>query len=293
MFGTPDAGIAALRLKEEFASPLRHDGDRSCPADADSLSEHLLWPDIPIACSCARCALSRFGTHLLIGGVSGLMLARLVADLALPFDVPASLGPNGPTIALAGASALLTTLADIDEPNSWIGRRVRWVFSVLAGLLLFFASWRLSTTEGGVWLARLAHIPPPLRSLTITGVGLIAGGAVVGPWLGYELLRGLQEIFGGHRRMTHSLVTSALLAVFSIVLWFAIMPIPALVVAALLWGQLLHSIGDSVSVGGAPLFWPVQTKPIKLPYALAVWGEPAVAGVALVVAIWLLGGTQR
>ena len=68
------------------------------------------------------------------------------------------------------------------------------------------------------------------------------------------------------------------------------MPIPALVVAALLWGQLLHSIGDSVSVGGAPLFWPVQTKPIKLPYALAVWGEPAVAGVALVVGIWLLGG---
>jgi hypothetical protein len=60
--------------------------------------------------------------------------------------------------------------------------------------------------------------PPPLRSLTIGGVGLIVGGAIVGPWLGYELLRGLQDTFGGHRRMTHSLITSALLAVLSIVL---------------------------------------------------------------------------
>jgi membrane-bound metal-dependent hydrolase YbcI (DUF457 family) len=233
--------------------------------------------------------MSRFGTHMLIGAVGGLFLARLVGEQGLPFAVGA-LGSNGPTIALAGTSALLTTLADIDDPDSWIGRQARWVFSVLAGLLLFFAGWRLSTTDGGIWLARLAHIPPSLRSLTIGGVGLIVGGAIVGPWLGYELLRGLQEIFGGHRRMTHSLITSALLAVLSIVLWFAILPAPALIVAALLWGQLLHTIGDSVSVGGAPLFWPVQTKPIKLPYALAVWGEPAVAGVALVVGMWLLRG---
>jgi hypothetical protein len=62
---------------------------------------------------------------------------------------------------LGGGSALLATLADIDEPNSWIGRRVRFLLSVLAGLLLAFAGWRLSNTDGGVWLARLAHIPPP------------------------------------------------------------------------------------------------------------------------------------
>jgi membrane-bound metal-dependent hydrolase YbcI (DUF457 family) len=71
------------------------------------------------------------------------------------------------------------------------------------------------------------------------------------------------------------------------------LPIPALVVAALLWGQLLHIIGDVVSVGGVPLFWPIRSRPLALPYALAVWGEPAVAGVALLVGIWLLGGAQR
>jgi hypothetical protein len=180
--------------------------------------------------------------------------------------------------------------AECHEPNSWIGHRVRWVFSILAGLLLSFAGWRVSTTDGGVWLAQLAHISPPLRSLTGAGVGLLIGGVILGPWFGYELLRGLQDMFGGHRWMTHSLITSAILAVLSIVLWFAILPIPALVVAALLWGQLLHLVGDIPTPGGVPLLWPIRRRPLALPYALAVWGEPMVAVVALAVGIWLLGG---
>ena len=73
---------------------------------------------------------------MLIGAVGGLALARLIGDQGLLFDVPASLGPNGHTLVFAGGSALLATLATIDEPNSWIGRRVRWILSVLAGLLL-------------------------------------------------------------------------------------------------------------------------------------------------------------
>jgi len=228
---------------------------------------------------------------MMIGAVGGLALARLVGAQGLPFTVPA-LGPNGPTIALAAGSALLATLADIDELSSWIGRRVRWVFSILAGLLLGFAGWRVSNTDGAVWLARLAHIPPPLRSLTIAGVGLVVGGAVVGPWLGYDLLRGLQGMFGGHRRMTHSLITSVILAVLSILLWLAILPIPALVVAALLWGQLLHLVGDIPTPGGVPLLWPIRQQSLALPYTLAVWGEPALAGMALVAGTWLLGGVQ-
>jgi membrane-bound metal-dependent hydrolase YbcI (DUF457 family) len=233
--------------------------------------------------------MSRFGTHLLIGAVGGLTLARLVGEQGLPFTVP-TLGPNGHTLVLAAGSAFLATLADLDEPNSWIGRRVRWILSVLAGLLLGWAGWLIVGTDVGAGLAQAAHIPPSLRSVTGAGVGFLLGAALVGPWLGYEMLRGLQEMFGGHRRMTHSLITSAVLALLSIILWFAVLPVPALGVAALLWGQLLHIIGDVVSIGGAPLFWPVQTKPIKLPYALAVWGEPAAAGVALVVGMWLLGG---
>jgi hypothetical protein len=83
--------------------------------------------------------MSRLGTHMLIGAVGGLFLARLVGDQALPFDVPTSLGPNAHTLIVAGGSALLATLADLDEPNSWIGRRVRWILSVFAGLLLGWA----------------------------------------------------------------------------------------------------------------------------------------------------------
>src|SRR5215212_166368 len=116
--------------------------------------------------------MSRFGTHMLIGAVGGLALARLVGAQGYPFTLP-MLGPNGPTIALGCGSALLATLADIDEPNSWIGRRVRWVFSVLAGILLAFAGWRLSDTDWGVWLAQLAHIPLLLRPFTIASVGLL------------------------------------------------------------------------------------------------------------------------
>jgi hypothetical protein len=55
-------------------------------------------------------------------------------------------------------------------------------------------------------------------------------------------------MFGGEKRMTYSLITSALLAVLSIFLWFAILPIPALVVAVLLWGQLLHLVGLEMAV---------------------------------------------
>jgi LexA-binding, inner membrane-associated putative hydrolase len=191
---------------------------------------------------------------MLIGAAGGLFLARLIGDQALPFDVPASLGPIGHTLVFAICSALLATLADIDEPNSWIGRRVRFLLSVLAGLLLGWIGWLLGGTDVGAELARQAHIATPLRCFVGAGVGFMVGALLVGPWLGYEVLRGAQDMFGGHRRMTHSLITSAILAFTCIALWFAILPTPALIVAALLWGQLLHLVGDTISVGGVPLF---------------------------------------
>ena len=95
---------------------------------------------------------------------------------------------------LGGGSALLATLADIDEPNSWSGRRVRFLLSVLAGLLLGWAGWLLADTGVGVGLAKHVYIAKELRPF-------------VGAGLGYEVLRGAQDLFGGHRRMTYSLIT--------------------------------------------------------------------------------------
>lgn len=232
--------------------------------------------------------MSRVGTHMLIGAVGGLALARLIGDQTLPFDTPASLGSNGHTLMFAGGSALLATLADIDEPNSWIGRRVRFLLSVLAGLLLGWAGWLLAGADVGAELAQQAHIATPLRPFVGAGVGFMVGTLRVGPWIGYELLRGAQEMFGGHQRMTHSLITSAILAAICIVLWFAILPTPALIVAALLWGQFLHLVGDIVSPGGVPLFWPLRTQTIKLPYAIVVWGEPSIAVMSLIAGTLLL-----
>jgi len=166
---------------------------------------------------------------------------------------------------------------------------VRWIFSVLAGLILGWAGWLIAGTDVGAGLAQAAHTSPSLRSVTGAGVGFLLGAAFVGPWLGYELRRGLQDVFGGHRRMTHSLITSAILAVLSLILWFAVLPTAALIVAAFLWGQLLHIIGDVVCVGGIPLFWPVWMQAIKLPYPVAVWGEPSIAVVSLLVGAWLVG----
>jgi hypothetical protein len=127
---------------------------------------------------------------MLIGAVGGLALARLIGAQALPFDVPVSLGPNGHTLIFAGGSALLATLADIDEPNSWIGRRVRFLLSVLAGMLLGWAGWLLAGTNIGAWLAQQVRIAKELRLLVGVGIGFILGGLLVGPWLGYELLCG-------------------------------------------------------------------------------------------------------
>lgn len=233
--------------------------------------------------------MSRVGTHMLIGAVGGLALARLVGPQALPFDVSASLGPNSHTLVFAGGSALLATLADIDEPNSWIGQRVRWILSVLAGLLLGWAGWLLAPTDVGASIAQQVRIVTPLRPFVGAGVGFMVGALLVGPWLSYEVLRGAQDMFGGHRRMTHSLITSAILAAGGIILWFAILPALALIIAALLWGQLLHLVGDVVTPGGVPLFWPMQAKPIKLPYPIAVWGEPSIAVASLLLGVWLVG----
>jgi inner membrane protein len=88
--------------------------------------------------------------------------------------------------------------------------------------------------------------------------------------------------------MRHSLVTSALLAALSIVLWFAILLIPALVVTAFLWGQLLHLVGDIPTPDGVPLLWPIRRRPLALPYALAVWGEPAITVTGLLLRVWLV-----
>jgi membrane-bound metal-dependent hydrolase YbcI (DUF457 family) len=63
----------------------------------------------------------------------------------------------------------------------------------------------------------------------------------------------------------------------------------ALVAAALAWGQLLHLIGDIVTVSGVPLFWPLSSMAVcVLPKGVAAYGELLIGGVALIFGYWVL-----
>jgi hypothetical protein len=50
---------------------------------------------------------------------------------------------------------------------------------------------------------------------------------------------------------------------------------------------LLARASDCLT-GGVRLFWPVRTQAIKLPYALAVWGEPSITVISLITGLLLL-----
>jgi hypothetical protein len=228
--------------------------------------------------------MSRCGTHLLIGAVGGLALLQ-----AHQGTMPA-LPPNLEPLILIGGSALLATWPDIDEPRSWIGRRMRGAIATCTALLSALAGWMWGTTAGAALPMPLADIPPWMRPLAGAGLGVIIGGLLLGPWLAYELVAALQVLCGGHRRLTHSLLTSVLLGGLGLSLAAGGHSAPAVVLLALLWGQLLHLAGDIVTPGGVPLFWPASRRAWGLPTSLALWGELSIGLIALGIGFWLLDG---
>jgi len=58
-------------------------------------------------------------------------------------------------------------------------RRVRFLLSVLAGLLLGWAGWLLAGTNIGAWLAEQVQIVKELRSLVGVGIGFILAALLV------------------------------------------------------------------------------------------------------------------
>lgn len=217
--------------------------------------------------------MSGFQTHALVGVVGGLALAsalerlrpELLAQVAQSAGQSAALVGGG-MIALSG---LLALWPDIDEPGSWIGRRVQ-AFVTLLGI--------------GLGLAL-----PVVRGLPFLAIG---AGAIIGMcvgWLaGTMLLRSIRLGAGGHRRLTHSLVLSlplALVAVYGARQGWGAW---ALLPAALAWGQWLHLVADVVTPGGVPLLFPLSDRDLRLlPAPLSAFGEPLIACAALGLG-WLL-----
>jgi membrane-bound metal-dependent hydrolase YbcI (DUF457 family) len=236
---------------------------------------------------------------MIIGVAGGLALTTVVqhpdvcaaARLCLKEDYLA-LARN---VGIVGASAFLATWPDIDEPNAFISRRVRWITSIVVGILFALVGSQIPNP----FLPDT--LPPWSVPLAQAGVGFILGLALVGPIVGQTLLSTIRESAGGHRRLTHSLVIGLPLLLIGAGLWAAglwwagIMPWAWLPIT-IAWGQILHVVGDVVTPSGVPLFWPLVKQDFHaLPRALRPVGEPIIAAVMVLVLVLLvfLGGWWR
>ncbi|WP_322489352.1 metal-dependent hydrolase [Chloroflexus sp.] len=221
--------------------------------------------------------MSGFQTHAFVGAVSGLALVTLV-ETVRPELLPERIGMMPPIAGVPGgaggaavivASAFLALIPDIDEPNSFISRRVREVLT-LAGVALGLALGVV--VRGPAWL--------PLA----TG----AVGGAVGMLAGWALLKVIRGAAGGHRRLTHSFVLAGLLAALAWALALAGAGLVWLVPAALAWGIVIHCVGDLVTPAGVPLLFPLSDAKIRvMPEPMCRYGEALIFLVASGVG-WLL-----
>lgn len=208
--------------------------------------------------------MSGYVTHMLIGGVGGLVLTR-IATINSP-DLTPTLAEG---VVIVG-SALLATWPDIDEPKSFIARRARAVITLIGmglGGVIGFAQ------RGALFLPP----SPPVSAL----IGALIG-AFVGSLLAALLLKGIRRAAGGHRRLTHSLIVGVALAALAAMLGGVGLGTVAFVLGALAWGQALHLLGDIVTPAGVPVLYPLSKRELRvLPSWLAHFGEALIGLAAL------------
>lgn len=210
--------------------------------------------------------MSGYATHALIGAVGGLALTRVVSIQSSDFS------PAATELAVIAASALLATWPDIDEPNSFIGRRVRAVVA------FFFMGWL-----GFVAYRYAGYVPIQAHPLTIAIAGLFVGAAL-GMFVGKAVLMLIRGAAGGHRRLTHSLLVGAALGVGAYAAHRFSFDFLALGLVALAWGQFLHILGDIVTPAGVPVLYPLSGRDLRvLPKAIAPFGEAIVGVVAVAI----------
>ncbi len=176
-------------------------------------------------------------------------------------------------------SALLALLPDIDHPNSWIAQHVRLAITVATGIIGGLVGWSAAA------LGRVAWSPWAAAAGAVC-LGLI----LIGPLLGTLVLQLIRFGAGGHRRLTHSLVVAALLAVIAGMGWQGGSVLWAIVPGALAYSILTHVIGDLVTAQGVPIFYPLSTRSVGLPRPLSSFGEPLILLVAVGVGALLIRG---
>jgi membrane-bound metal-dependent hydrolase YbcI (DUF457 family) len=205
--------------------------------------------------------MSGYLTHMAIGAAGGILLARAAPELA-PIE-PALLGP-----ALAVVSAVAATWPDIDIEGSWISERSTAALAAVGAAV-------------GLLMVPFAN--------SSEGMAVAALGAVVGTVGGWALIALLRMVAGGHRGGTHSLVAAGLLAGSTLAM-LALGAAPwHLLPLVMLWGWLLHIIGDVVTPGGWRPLAPFPGPSLRLPRAIARHGETVVSAVALAIVAAALG----
>lgn len=223
--------------------------------------------------------MSSFQTHMLIGAVGGLALIQ-AADGVAPGFV-AGLLPGQPRLSaeilVVAVSAISATVPDIDEPGSWLSRRVQGVIT-LAGLL-----------GGGAVGLRLSERYAAELGMSWSAVFALCAiaGAALGSLLGWLLLRLIRAGAGGHRAGTHSVFFGGAMLLAAAVLH--LVGVASLVALPLIlaWGWALHIVGDVVTPAGWRPLSPASDWTLRLPRSVARYGEALVATAAVIVG-WLL-----
>jgi membrane-bound metal-dependent hydrolase YbcI (DUF457 family) len=226
--------------------------------------------------------MSSYTTHALIGATGGVALERGLTLLNGVHPMIALEAGGARMAGFALASALLATWSDIDEPGSFISRRVRLVLTLLVGGLLALVGWSAAAAGMLDGLVLPSLLDDPATAPTVRQVAGAIGGLLVGlvggSWLGYQVLIGIRNAAGGHRRFTHSLVLAVGLTGLAVGLWWLALDWLALIPLALAWGLVLHVIGDIVTPSGVPLLWPFSSRSVRV----FPDGTPAGAGEAAV-----------
>jgi membrane-bound metal-dependent hydrolase YbcI (DUF457 family) len=217
--------------------------------------------------------MSGYATHMLIGAVGGLALTRSVNFHSPDFS------PATTQLMIVGASALLATWPDIDEPRSFISRRVRAV------VMIFFMGWMAVTAY-----RYAANIPIDAHPVALGFGGLIVG-AILGSIAGKALVMLIRRAAGGHRRLTHSAVVGAGLMLAAYATARSGLGVISLALAALAWGQFLHILGDIVTPSGVPILYPFDKHDLRImPKWLGGFGEAIAAIIAVGLGYLLITG---
>lgn len=210
---------------------------------------------------------------MLIGAVAGLGVVRWLDVPLVPIQgVHDTIG-----WLLIGASTILATLPDIDEPHAWISQRVRELLTVAGGALGIIV---------GVFVVLGATLPPWLESALPMSLrwylpalcGL--GGLVIGRLLAVIALRMIRRSSGGHRRLTHSLIVAVVLGAGG--WWWYQTSVLGVIPLGLAYAILVHDLGDVVTPMGVPLLYPLSRRSFGVPMPLAAMGEGLISAVAII-----------